>query len=112
MADTTTKLLHLTDADFEAEVLKSNIPVLVDFTATWCGPCRALAPLVEEAAGTYAGKVKVGKVDVDECPSTAMKFQIRGVPTLLLFKDGKVAAQSVGLIAKSKLSELIAKVTG
>jgi thioredoxin 1 len=106
------KVLHFTDADFEQEVLKSSVPVMVDFTATWCGPCRALAPLVEEAAGTYAGRVKVGKVDVDECPKTAMAYQIRGVPTLLLFKDGKVAAQSVGLISKSKLTDLVDKVAG
>jgi len=93
-------------------VLKSSVPVLVDFTATWCGPCRALAPIIEEVAGSYAGKVKVGKVDVDECPTTATKFQIRGVPTLLLFKDGKVTAQSVGLIPKAKVTELLDRVIG
>lgn len=107
-----TNVLHFSDADFEAQVLKASVPVLVDFTATWCGPCRALAPLVEEAAGKYAGRVKVGKVDVDECPATAMKYQIRGVPTLLLFKDGKVASQSVGLIPRDKLTALLDKVAG
>ena len=107
-----TNVLHFTDADFESQVLKATVPVLVDFTATWCGPCRALAPLVEEAAGKYAGRVKVGKVDVDECPATAMKYQIRGVPTLLVFKDGKVAGQSVGLIPRDKLSAMIDKVAG
>ncbi|MBI5489906.1 MAG: thioredoxin [Deltaproteobacteria bacterium] len=106
------QVLHFSDADFEAEVLKSSVPVLVDFTATWCGPCRALAPLVEEAAGKFAGRVKVGKVDVDECPKTATKYQIRGVPTLLLFKDGQVAAQSVGLIPRDKLTSLLEKVSG
>jgi len=111
MADTS-KVLHLTDAEFDKEVVQSTIPVLVDFTATWCGPCRALAPTIEEMAGTYAGRVKVGKVDVDECPGTAAKYQIRGVPTLLLFKDGKVAAQSVGLLPKAKVADLLDKVLG
>lgn len=106
------KVLHFTDADFDAEVVQATVPVLVDFTATWCGPCRALAPIVEEIAGTYAGRVKVGKVDVDQCPQTATTYQIRGVPTLLVFKNGKVAAQSVGLIPKTKVAELLDKVLG
>jgi thioredoxin 1 len=111
MADAS-KVLHFSDKDFDAEVVKAAVPVLVDFTATWCGPCRALAPIVEDIAGSYAGRVKVGKVDVDECPQTAMTYQIRGVPTLLIFKGGKVAAQSVGLIPKAKVAELLDKVLG
>ncbi|MBN1773129.1 MAG: thioredoxin [Deltaproteobacteria bacterium] len=106
------KVLHFSDANFEAEVIKATIPVLVDFGATWCGPCRAIAPIVEDIAGSYAGRVKVGKVDVDECPQTAMAYQIRGVPTLLVFKGGKVAAQSVGLIPKAKVSELLDRILG
>jgi thioredoxin 1 len=106
------KVLHFTDADFEAQVVNSTVPVLVDFTATWCGPCKALAPAIEEIAGSYAGRAKVGKVDIDECPDTAMKYQIRGVPTLLLFKDGKVLGQSVGLVGKSKIADLIDRALG
>ena len=106
MADTS-KVLHLTDAEFDKEVVQSTIPVLVDFTATWCGPCRALAPTIEEMAGTYAGRVKVGKVNVDENGGTAMRFQIRSIPTLLLFKGGRVVEQRVGAIGKSEVVKML-----
>ena len=84
------KVIPVNDLNFEAEVLSSSIPVLVDFSATWCQPCRAIAPLVDQLAGEYEGRVKVTAVDIDESPATAQKFQIRGVPTLLMIKDGKV----------------------
>jgi len=106
------KVIHLNDAGFEAEVLKANVPVLVDFSATWCGPCRALTPVVEQIATDYAGRVKVGKIDVDECPNTAAKYMIRGVPTVLVFKDGKVSGQSVGLVPKTKLADMLDRALG
>ncbi len=101
----------LTDANFETEVLKAQGPVLVDFWATWCGPCKMLAPVVEELANDYAGKVKVCKLDVDQGMNTASQYQISSVPTLIAFKDGKVAFQAVGLQSKdalcAKLDELL-----
>jgi len=96
-----------TDASFEQEVLKSDTPVLVDFWAEWCGPCRRLAPTVEELAGDYNGRIVVGKLNVDDNPNTAYKFDIRGIPTLLLFKDGKVVEQVVGLADKDSLKRVI-----
>ena len=95
--------MELTDANFENEVLKSDIPVLVDFWAVWCGPCRAVAPIVEEMAKDYAGKLKVGKVDVDQNAEVSMRFGIRSIPTLLLFKGGKVVEQVIGALPKTKL---------
>ena len=86
------KVIPVNDLNFETEVVSSDIPVLVDFSATWCQPCRAIAPLVDQLAGEYEGRVKVTAVDIDESPATAQKFQIRGVPTLLMFKGGKVVA--------------------
>jgi thioredoxin 1 len=96
-------LLTLTDESFEAEVLKSSLPVLVDFWAEWCGPCKQLAPVVEALATEFAGKVKFGKVDVDENPQWAGKFGIQGIPTLLLFKGGKLQKTIVGLRSKREL---------
>jgi thioredoxin 1 len=100
------KVLVFNDLNFEEEVLKSNVPVLVDFTATWCGPCKALAPIVDQVAEDLQGQVKVGKLDVDESPITAGKFGVRGVPTVMVFKNGERAAQHVGLTTKQKLTDL------
>ena len=97
--------LHLTDATFDQDVLKSNIPVLVDFTATWCGPCRMIAPIIEEMATEYAGRAVIGKVDVDENPEISMNFGIRSVPTLMIFKGGKMVDMIIGAVGKQKLVE-------
>ncbi|MGH9412871.1 MAG: thioredoxin [Terriglobales bacterium] len=94
---------EFTDANFETEVLKSDMPVLVDFWATWCGPCRQLAPHVEAVAGELAGKLKVGKLDVDQNVRTAGAYQVQGIPTLLLFRNGKVEEQIVGYVSKDAL---------
>lgn len=103
------KVLVLNDANFDREVLQSDIPVLVDFWATWCSPCKAIAPLIDAVADEYAGKVKIGKVNVDENPSTPGKYGVRGIPTLVLFKGGAVVDQVVGAIPRSQLDALIAK---
>jgi thioredoxin 1 len=101
------KVINVNDVNFDSEVLKSSIPVLVDFSATWCQPCRAIAPLVNQLAGEFEGRVKVTAVDIDESPATAQKFQIRGVPTLLIIKDGKVVGQQVGAAPKAKIQALM-----
>lgn len=103
------KVMAFTDANFDQEVLQSDIPVLVDFWATWCAPCKAIAPLVDTVADEYAGKVKVGKVNVDESQATPGKFGVRGIPTLILFKNGVVVDQIVGAVPKSQLDALLAK---
>ena len=103
------KIQIFTDGNFDQTVVKSDKPVLVDFWAEWCGPCRRLAPTVEELAGDYDGKVVVGKLNVDENPNTAFKFSIRGIPTLLLFKGGQVVEQVVGLQDKDELKKVIDK---
>lgn len=104
------KVLNVSDSTFEAEILNSDIPVLVDFWATWCAPCRAIAPLVEEMAEAYTGKLKVAKMNVDDNPSTPGKYGVRGIPTLILFKNGQVVDQVVGAVPKTQIKSLIDKV--
>jgi thioredoxin 1 len=96
-----------TDASFDQEVLRSDVPVLVDFWAEWCGPCRMMAPTIDAVAKDYAGRLKVGKVDVDANGDTAMRYNIRGIPTLLLFKDGRVVDQRVGAIGRSEVQKML-----
>ena len=103
-------LIEFTDDNFETEVLKSNLPVLVDFWAEWCGPCKMIAPIVEEIAGDYAGKVKVGKVNVDFNNQVAMQYGIRGIPALLVFKGGAVANQIVGAVPKNNITQILDEV--
>ncbi|HOU36809.1 MAG TPA: thioredoxin [Candidatus Omnitrophota bacterium] len=100
-------VMHFTDANFKAEVLESATPVVVDFWATWCGPCRMVAPVVEEIAKEYAGRVKVGKVDVDENSRVASDFGIMSIPTIMIFKNGKVMEQVVGALSKGQLKSMI-----
>ena len=99
----------VTDADFETEVLNSDIPVLVDFWATWCGPCKMVAPVLEEIAKEKAGKLKIAKVDVDENPEVAAKYGVRGIPTLLLIKNGNVVMTKVGALSKHQLDQALAE---
>lgn len=101
------KPIEITDANFETEVLKSSTPVLVDFWAVWCGPCKAIAPVVEEMASEYNGKLKVGKMDVDNNPDVPMRYGVRGIPTLMVFKGGKVVEQIVGALPKKAIVEKV-----
>ena len=101
--------VQVTDKTFAAEVLNSNIPVLVDFWATWCGPCRSIGPIVEELAESFSGRVKVTKLNVDENPATPGQYGVRGIPTLILFKDGKVFDQIVGAVPKARLVAMVEK---
>ena len=98
---------HVTDSSFEADVLKSTTPVLVDYWAEWCGPCKMIAPILEEVAKEYAGKVKIAKMDVDANQAVPAKFGIRGIPTLMLFKGGQLEAQKVGALSKGQLTAFL-----
>ena len=104
MSDT---IITLTDASFEQDVIKADRPVIVDFWAEWCGPCKMIAPILEEVAKEYSDKITIGKLNVDQNAETAPKYGIRGIPTLLLFKDGNVAATKVGALSKTQLLEFI-----
>jgi thioredoxin 1 len=100
-------ILHVTDESFENEVLKSEQPVLVDYWAEWCGPCKMIAPILDEIAGEYADRIKIAKLNIDENPGTPPKYGIRGIPTLMLFKGGTVEATKVGAVSKSQLTAFI-----
>ena len=101
------KVIQVNDGNFEAEVLSSSLPVLIDFGATWCAPCRAVAPLIDQLADEYEGRAKVAKLDVDDSPGTAAKYGIRSVPTLMVIKDGEVVTQQVGALPKARIAALI-----
>ena len=101
------QIVHVTDESFETDVLKSNEPVLVDYWADWCGPCKMIAPVLDEIAEEYQGRVKVAKLNIDENPTTPPRYGIRGIPTLMLFKNGEVEATKVGAVSKSQLTAFI-----
>jgi len=105
-------IVEVTDANFDSDVLKSDKPVLIDFWAAWCGPCRAIAPIVEELAGEYQGKVKVGKMDDDRNAATPMRYKVTGIPTLLFFKNGQVVEQLVGYRSKDDIQKALDRHVG
>lgn len=101
------KIIHLTDGSFENDVLKAEGPILVDFWAEWCGPCKMIAPILDEIAEEFEGKLTITKLNIDQNPATAPKYGIRGIPTLLLFKNGEVAATKVGALSKGQLKDFL-----
>ncbi len=100
-------IVHVSDESFEQEVLKADTPVLIDYWAEWCGPCKMIAPILEELANEYRHKIKIAKLNIDDNPETPPKYNIRGIPTLMLFKNGKVEATKVGAVSKSQLASFI-----
>ena len=103
-------VVHVTESNFEEEVVKSDVPVLVDFWAEWCGPCKMIAPILDEIAKEYGEKLKICKIDVDSNPDIAPKFGIRGIPTLIMFKDGNAESTKVGAVSKSQLIEFVGEI--
>jgi thioredoxin 1 len=101
------QIIHVSDSSFEQDVLQSNIPVLLDFWAEWCGPCKMIAPILDQIAAEYAGKVIVAKINVDENPKTPMKFSVRGIPTLILFKNGQLQGQKIGAVRKGDVAAFL-----
>ena len=101
------QIVHVSDSSFEQDVLKSDLPVLLDFWAEWCGPCKMIAPMLDQIAAEYAGKVLVAKMNVDENPKTPMKFSVRGIPTLILFKNGQLEGQKIGAVRKADVAAFL-----
>lgn len=101
------QIVHVSDSSFEQDVLKSNVPVLLDFWAEWCGPCKMIAPILDQIAAEYAGKVVVAKMNVDENPKTPMRFNVRGIPTLILFKNGQAEGQKIGAVRKGDVAAFL-----
>jgi len=101
------QIIHVSDSSFEQDVLQSNVPVLLDFWAEWCGPCKMIAPILDQIAAEYAGRVIVAKMNVDENPRTPMKFNVRGIPTLILFKNGLLEGQKIGAVRKADVAAFL-----